>query len=558
MLSSEECGASAVIADFAAGCSVSLTEGIEVEGMLVAGVFVPGIFGAGTGVVGAGTVGADIVGTGLSESCLSFSVDGIVSCAATEPAANTNERVASANTFLQITKECLIFWSLLLTSKASWMQRAQFRDSSSSRRIRQHTTPGGSFPSITGSRTTRLRLTSYIRVDSIVKSRLAFSVFTIILGLCFFASTPLQAEEKAIRISIPKRSHLTPVQKLNQEGVKALNKRKIEDAKKSFYKAYLLDPNDPFTLNNLGYMAELEGEVDRAQRFYELSTANASDAIVAKSSNKALEGKTLAEVAGKAEGGPLEVNRLNIQAISLLQKDRAIEAEAVLQKALKLEPENPFTLNNMGYTREKQGELESALDYYSHAARTNSDEIIIVAVNENRNWRGQKIRDVAAKNADKVSRAMRGEESLEAKVARLNLRGVSALNRNDRQSARRYFQEANKLDPSNAFSLNNMGYVAELDGDRESANYYYGKAQEADGSSARVGVSTRRDAEGKPLQHVADSNELAVDSRMQIDLENKRRSRQQQTPALKRRDNSTVPEPTPPATPPSTTTTPPQ
>jgi Flp pilus assembly protein TadD len=388
-----------------------------------------------------------------------------------------------------------------------------------------------------------------------VKSRL---VFLLALAVCFFASSQLRADEKAIRISIPKRSHPTPVQKLNQEGVKALNKRKIEDAKKNFYKAYLLDPNDPFTLNNLGYIAELEGEVDRAQRFYELSTANATDAVVAKSSNKALEGKTLSQVAGKAEGGPLEVNRLNIQAISLLQKDRAIEAEAVLQKALKLDPENPFTLNNMGYAREKQGELESAFGYYSRATRTNSDEIIIVAGNENRTWRGQKIRDVAARNADNVSRAMHGEESLAAKVARLNLRGVSALNRNDRQSARRYFQEANRLDPSNAFSLNNMGYLAELDGDRESANYYYGKAQEADGANNRVGVSTRRDAEGKPLQRVADSNELAVDSRMQIDLENKRRSRQQPPPALKRRDNSTVPEPTPPATPPNLTTTPPQ
>jgi Flp pilus assembly protein TadD len=390
-----------------------------------------------------------------------------------------------------------------------------------------------------------------------VKSRFAFAVT---VALCFFiSSAPLQLQAKDIRISIPKRSHPTPVQKLNQAGVKALNKRKIEEAKKNFYKAYLLDPNDPFTLNNLGYIAELEGEVDRAQRFYELSTANATDAIVAKSSNKAYEGKALSEVAGKADGGPLEVNRLNVQAIGLLQKDRAVEAEAVLQRALKLDPENPFSLNNMGYAREKQGELESALGYYSRAAKTNSDEIIIVAVNENRNWRGQKIRDVAARNADKVSRAMRGEESLEAKVARLNLRGVSALNRNDRRAARAYFQDANKLDPNNAFSLNNMGYLAELDGDRESANYYYAKAQEADGANTRVGVATRRDAEGKPLQRVADSSELAVDSQMQVDLANKRRAKQQlPPPALKRRDNSTVPEPTPQSAPPNSATPPPQ
>jgi len=368
----------------------------------------------------------------------------------------------------------------------------------------------------------------------------------LIIAICSLVLAA-QLSAKDLRISIPKRSHPTPVQKYNQAGVKALNKQKVDEAKKNFYKAYLLDPNDPFTLNNLGYIAELEGELDRAQRFYELAGINSTDALVEQSTTKSFEGKPVSEVAGKVDGGPMDVNRLNVQAISLLQKDRAIEAESVLQRALKLDPQNPFTLNNLGYTREKQGELESALVYYQQAARTNSDEIIIVATNENRKWRGQKIRNVATDNADKVSRAMRGEESLEAKVARLNLRGVSALNRNDRKAARNYFQDANKLDPSNAFTLNNMGYVAELDGDRESANYYYGKAQEANGANTRVGVATRRDAEGKQLQRVADSSELAVDSRMQIDLQNKRRSATKENPSLKRRDNTVVPEPTPPA-----------
>jgi Flp pilus assembly protein TadD len=42
----------------------------------------------------------------------------------------------------------------------------------------------------------------------------------------------------------------------------------------------------------------------------------------------------------------------------------------------------------------------------------------------------------------------------------LNLRGVSALNHNDPQSAQKFFNDAYKLDPSNAFTLNNIGYVA--------------------------------------------------------------------------------------------------
>jgi Flp pilus assembly protein TadD len=39
-------------------------------------------------------------------------------------------------------------------------------------------------------------------------------------------------------------------------------------AKAIFYKAYLLDPGNPFTLNNLGYVAELEGQEDRAKTLH--------------------------------------------------------------------------------------------------------------------------------------------------------------------------------------------------------------------------------------------------------------------------------------------------
>ncbi|PYY14927.1 MAG: hypothetical protein DMG61_08420, partial [Acidobacteria bacterium] len=63
----------------------------------------------------------------------------------------------------------------------------------------------------------------------------------------------LHAEEKSLRISIPKRTKPTPVQTLNRDGVKAVEKHDYAKAKKLFYKAYLLDPDDPFTLNNLGY-----------------------------------------------------------------------------------------------------------------------------------------------------------------------------------------------------------------------------------------------------------------------------------------------------------------
>ena len=123
-----------------------------------------------------------------------------------------------------------------------------------------------------------------------------------------------------IRIPLPKSSKPTPVQKLNQEGVQAVQKHDYAKAKKFFYKAYLIDPNDPFTLNNLGYISEMEGDLDRAQRFYALAAEHPSEAAVAKASDKAVLGKPVDQIAGNAGDQQMEINRLNVSAIGLLEQ----------------------------------------------------------------------------------------------------------------------------------------------------------------------------------------------------------------------------------------------
>lgn len=345
---------------------------------------------------------------------------------------------------------------------------------------------------------------------------------SLIVVLTLLVASFLHAEEKALRINIPKRSKPTPVQALNRDGVKAVEKHDYAKAKKLFYKAYLLDPDDPFTLNNLGYIAELEGDVDRAQRFYQLSQDQKSQATVDRASNDNIKGKTVAEVAGHAQTGNVQSNVLNVEAISLLNKDRVAEADTILRKALRIDPRNPFTLNNMGYTKEKEGELEAAINYYRAAADANSDEPVIVTVNKS--WRGRPISKVAASNAKKVQSALEREDSTEARVARLNQQGVSALNRNDRVQALKYFTQAYKLNPGDAFALNNMGYVAELNGDRESANFYYSKAKEADNHERHVTLATRAEDEGKKLEEVADNNDSKTEASIQAEQELNRRS----------------------------------
>jgi len=101
-----------------------------------------------------------------------------------------------------------------------------------------------------------------------------------VLALAVCVTAPL-ARAGDLRITLPRRSKLTPVQRLNREGVEAVQKRHYDKAEALFYKAYLFDPSDPFTLNNLGYISELQGQLDRAQNFYKLAAENSARLVTA-------------------------------------------------------------------------------------------------------------------------------------------------------------------------------------------------------------------------------------------------------------------------------------
>ena len=355
------------------------------------------------------------------------------------------------------------------------------------------------------------------------------------IGAALLTVPALQAKD--LRVPIPTRSAATPVQKLNQEGVKQLQKHNLEKAQRTFYKAYLLDPDDPFTLNNLGYISELQGKVERAQRYYELAAKeNNSETVIAEATERALRGKKLSEVTGSYSALDLRVNRGNIQAMALLQQGRAQEAEDVLRQTLKLDPKSPFTLNNLGYTTEVQGNLEQALQYYNQASISHSTEPIVVAVDPR--WRGRPISDVAFRNSEAIRQRLKAEVSQQEKAARLNLEGVSALNHNQPDQAEQYFRQAYQLDPQNAFSLNNMGFLSELLGDQETASDFYARARRGDQAGTAVSAASRHEMVGEAVGQVAASNIQATDASLQAIVEAKRRKRE--PIVLRRRDNTPV------------------
>ena len=347
-------------------------------------------------------------------------------------------------------------------------------------------------------------------------------------------SSSAWAGNNDLRITIPKRSEMSPVQRLNREGVDAINRHAYEKAEGLFYKAYLYDPADPFTLNNLGYVSELEGQLDRAQKFYALAAEQGSDAVIDRSNARHLEGKPMKAALVNLEDLPMRVNRMNINAMRLLSQDRGFEAAALLRQTLSLDPQNPFTLNNLGVADETIGNYDDALKSYRAAAASRSTEPVVVSLD--RSSRGKAVSKMAAESAERLQKRLKNTEPADSRAAMLTLHGVYAANQNDWASAKEDFTRAYSLNPSSAFSLNNLGYVAEKDGDLETAQFFYLKARRADNATSRVGMATNLMAEGQKLSAVATDSNTKVESA--LDEYGKKRRSENGPIELTPRDNA--------------------
>jgi len=354
-------------------------------------------------------------------------------------------------------------------------------------------------------------------------------------------------------IKIPRRSELTPVQRLNRRGVEAIKKHDYKNAESLFYKAYLYDPADPFTLNNLGYVSELEGDLDRAQKFYSLAAEQGSNATIDFSSAKHLEGKPMRDAVVNLQDATMRVNRMNISAMRLLAQNRGFEALDLLKKTLVVDPHNAFTLNNLGVASEAVGDFNGALRYYLTAASSHSAELTIVAAD--RTWRGKSVSDMAGASAKRLEKRIRDTGSAGSQAVMLTIRGVFEANQNNWDAARQDFLKAYSLDPNSAFTLNNRGFVAEQDGDLETAQFFYGKAQRAEDAAASVGLATQLAAEGQSLNAVAGTSNGKVDDALEVYSQKRR---QEQAPVeLTPRGGAIEPAtPAPPATQPQLETRP--
>ncbi len=202
---------------------------------------------------------------------------------------------------------------------------------------------------------------------------------------------------------MPRRTQLTPVQRLNRDGVDAIKKHEYERAGVLFYKAYLYDPADPFTLNNLGYISELQGQLDRARP------------VLRSGTETKLQCRYRSEQCQRprrqADEGGLDRSRRRADAsephehgrhAAFARDNRGFDATGVLRAALALDRNNAFTLNNLGVAHEAIGDYDNALRFYNHAADQHSTEPVVVTLNEE--WRGRPVSKMAAESARRLAR----------------------------------------------------------------------------------------------------------------------------------------------------------
>jgi Flp pilus assembly protein TadD len=353
---------------------------------------------------------------------------------------------------------------------------------------------------------------------SVMRLRLLFVFFGFVISA---GSSLLSARD--IRITIPARSNLTPVQRLNRDGVGAILSHKYEKAEGLFYKAYLYDPADPFTLTNLGYVSELKGDLNEAEKFYKLAEEQSCDAVIDRTNIRQLKGKPMSDALGTLKNVTMRINRMNILGIEMLSQDRGFEAENILMQALALDSKNPFTLNNLGVAKESVGDFEAALRYYDAAAAARSTEPIVVTLT--RSSRGKPVSRVAAESAMNLRNRMHKMDISRIRANMLVMRGVSEVNQNNWNSAKKDFLEAYSLDPNSAFTLNNLGYVAEKEDDPETAQFFYARARKAGNADARIGLATQSVAKGEHLGAVAGENDEKIGS--ELDAYTQRRKEEQ-------------------------------
>jgi Flp pilus assembly protein TadD len=170
------------------------------------------------------------------------------------------------------------------------------------------------------------------------------------------------------------------VNRMNVEAIGLLSENRDSEADLLLQQALSLDPHNTFTLNNLGVAKEALGDYDGALKYYHAAAAAHSTEPIVVTLNHTWRGKPVSKMAAEsakqlqarmqnvdtAEG---RAELLTLQGVSATNRNDWSAAKQDFLKAYSLDPNSAFSLNNLGYVSERDGDLETAQFFYAKAEK---------------------------------------------------------------------------------------------------------------------------------------------------------------------------------------------
>ncbi len=177
---------------------------------------------------------------------------------------------------------------------------------------------------------------------------------------------------------------------------------RLDDAEAGYLEILKSEPDHPGALSNLGRIARSRGDLGAAIDFYRRSAAHAAAAAethfnlgnalaaagalddAAAAYERAIEIApsltAAADALARVTASVGDTNALTRQANDLFLKGEGDAAAALLQRAVRLRPGDPATLQNLGFLYRSTGHYRKALAVYRRAAAQDDAEIIHVEI----------------------------------------------------------------------------------------------------------------------------------------------------------------------------------